>query len=244
MNTFRHGGSYGDMIFGLPAVMALGGGEYILREDMAPSMKRLLEAQPYLTVKVLNHEEWKAFVPTHNLDLFRGANALHVAHMHLQAMKVEFDLANRPYLFNITPKRIARIAVQDTGRQRFPGHTVNWELLRPHLKDAVFIGNDLDYEIFQEERKMEIARHKCDDIYEFAQVIAGCDLFIGNMSIGQTIAEGLKKPYVVDIYVGRPQWPLSEHAAYVGLCKEVFYWHLGVGYTGVPRPDAELTWRQ
>ena len=228
-NTFRHGGSYGDMIFGLPAVIALGGGEYILREDMAPSMKRLLEVQPYLTVKVVNHAEWKQFIPTYDLDKFRGVSELHVAKMHLKAFDVTYDLT-RPYLFNIAPKRIARIAVQDTGRQRFPGHTVNWERLRPHLKDCIFIGNDWDYDIFQEDRKMQIARHKCDDIYEFAQVIAGCDLFVGNMSIGQTIAEGLKKPYVVDLYIGRPQYPLSDHASYVGLCDEIFYWHLGIPY--------------
>jgi hypothetical protein len=47
------------------------------------------------------------------------------------------------------------------------------------------------------------------------------------MSIGQTMAEGLKIPYVVDLYVGRPQYPLTEHG-HAGLCDEIFYWYLGV----------------
>jgi hypothetical protein len=232
-NTFKHSGSYGDMIFGLPAVIALGGGTYYLRDDQAPSMKRLLEVQPYLKVEVINHAEWKAFTPTHDLDRFRGIGETSVVKMHLKAFNLDFNLQEK-YLFNIQPLRIARIAIQDTGRQRFPGHTVNWEILRPHLSDCVFIGNDTDYEIFLEDRKMNIPRHKCDDIYEFAQVIAGCDLFVGNMSIGQTIAEGLKKPYVVDLYIGRPQFPLTEYA-YVGLCPEILYWTMGIPYDGIPR---------
>lgn len=229
MNTFRHSGSYGDMIFSLPTVMALGGGTYLLREDMSPSMQRLLEAQPYLEVKVLSYADWKSTVPTYDLDKFRGSNETHVAKMHLTAFNCKFDFSS-PYLFNIPANKVGRIAIQDTGRQRFPGHTVNWELIRPFLKDCVFIGNDHDYEGFIINRKMEIKRHKCDDIYEFARVIAGCELFIGNMSIGQTIAEGLKKAYVVDLYIGKPQYPLTDHASYVGLCPEIFYWHLGVPY--------------
>lgn len=237
-NTFRHSGSYGDMIFGLPAVMALGGGKYYLRHDQAASIKRLWEVQPYMQVEVVNDAEWKALTPTHNLDKFRDTSEHHVARMHLKAFDLQFDF-KQPYLFNIKPLKIARIAVQDTGEQRFPGHTVNWELLRPLLDQSVFIGNDHDYEGFVRNRKMEIARHKCDDIYEFAQVIAGCDLFIGNMSIGQTIAEGLKKPYIVDLYIGRPQYPLTEYG-YVGICKEVLYWHLQIPYDGIPRfhPDS------
>ena len=49
------------------------------------------------------------------------------------------------------------------------------------------------------------------------------------MSIGQTIAEGLKIPYVVDLYVGRPQYPLSEFG-HAGLCDAIFYWYLGVPF--------------
>lgn len=214
--------------------MALGGGTYYLREDQAPSLKRLFEKQPYLDVKVVNHQEWKELVPTHDLDKFRGTNELHVTKMHLAAFNLKFDFTKK-YLFNIEPLKIARIAVQDTGQQRFPGHTVNWEVLRPHLDQCIFIGNDHDYEGFVEDRKMDIKRHKCDDIYEFAQVIAGCDLFVGNMSIGQTIAEGLKKPYVVDLYIGRPQYPMMQEGQYVGLCKEILYWHLQIPYDGIPK---------
>ena len=53
---------------------------------------------------------------------------------------------NAKYLFNIPPKHIAKIVIQDTGKQRFPGHTLNWEILRPLLHECVFVGYDKDYE--------------------------------------------------------------------------------------------------
>ena len=247
MNTYIHSGSYGDMIFGLPAVIASGGGVYYLREDMAPSIKQLIEAQPYIRkVEVVSDSEWRRIKAsgeiTHDLDKFRDTQELHVTRMHLKAFNLEFDL-KKPYLFNIPPNRVARCVVQDTGRQRFPGHTVNWQELKKVEKECVFMGNDADYKIFQEDRPyLNIPRHVVPNIYEFARVIAGCDLFVGNMSIGQTIAEGLKKPYVVDLYVGRPQYPLTQDYAYVGLCDPIFYWHLDRLYDGIPYPRKQGVW--
>jgi len=237
-NTFLHSGSYGDMIFGLPACIALGGGTYYLRKDQYGGIGRLLEAQPYLKVEIVSDEEWKRLKNekgvTHDLDLFRGTNKLHVTHMHLAAFNLEFDLS-QPYLFNIPPKKIARIVVQDTGRQRFPGSTVDWHNLKKVEKDCVFIGLDGDWNFFKQDRPyLDIPRYHADDIYEFARAIAGADLFVGNMSIGQTMAEGLKIPYVVDLYIGRPQYPLTEFG-HASLCDEVFYWYLGV-----PLPKKEI----
>jgi len=231
LNTFIHSGSYGDMIFGLPACIALGGGTYYLRNDQYGGIGRLLEAQPYLKIIKVSDIEWRQMkndnIATHDLDKFRGANELHVARMHLKAFNLEFNF-NQLYLFNIPPNKIAKIVIQDTGPQRFPGSTVDWKLLKKVENDCVFMGNDWDWELFQRDRPyLKIPRHKADDIYEFARVIAGADLFVGNMSIGQTIAEGLKIPYVVDIYVGRPQYPLSDHG-HVGLCDAIFYWYLGI----------------
>lgn len=228
-NTFLHSGSYGDMIFGLPAVIAAGGGTYYIRNDQYAGIGRLWEAQPYIKVSIVSDTEWRRMkdtdAVTHDLDLFRSTGDLHVARMHLSAFGLSFDLT-QPYLFNIPPNKVARVVVQDTGRQRFPGSTVDWKILKKVENECVFLGNDWDWEIFQQDRPyLSIPRYKVDDIYEFARVVAGADLFVGNMSIGQTIAEGLKIPYVVDLYVGRPQYPLVDfgHAA---LCEDIFHWYL------------------
>ena len=116
-NSFKHAGSYGDMIFGLPACIAAGGGTYHVRADQYPAIGRLLEAQPYLKIKIVQTmDEWRALPVTHDLDMFRGVSALHVTHMHLKAFNLDFDYS-KPYLFNIPPNRQGRIVIQDTGWQ-------------------------------------------------------------------------------------------------------------------------------
>lgn len=235
INTYKHSGSYGDMIFSLPTVIASGGGDYYLRKDMVPQIGRLFEAQPYMKVKVLNDVEWKAFKPTHDLDLFRGSDKLSIVAMHLDAFKLTFDV-KQPYLFNIPAKQIAKIVINDSGgktNSKFPGHTLNWSLLKPHEKDCVFIGFQHEYEEFKEYRKLNVDFYKIEDLYEWAQIIQGSQLYIGNMTSGQCMAEGLKKPYCVDLYVGKPQYPLTT-ASYVGLCEAILYWHLGIPYGAMP----------
>ena len=235
MNTFRHSGSYGDMIFSLPTVIAAGGGEYILRQDMR-NIIRLFEAQPFMKVKILNDAEWKAFVPTHDLDLFRGSHELSIVRMHLDAFKLSFDV-KKPYLFNIPPKKLAKIVINDSGGKatsKFPGHTINWSLLKPHEKDCIFIGHEAEWKEFKVYRKLNVPYYKIEDLYEWAQIIQGSKLYIGNMTSGQCMAEGLKKPYCVDLYVGKPQYPLTTES-YVGLCAPILYWHLGIPYSDMPR---------
>lgn len=243
MNTFKHSGSYGDMIFSLPTVIAAGGGDYYLRSDMVHHIGRLFEAQPYMKVKVLNDAEWKAFKPTHDLDLFRGSDKLSIVQMHLDAFKLTFDV-KQSYLFNIPAKKIAKIVLNDSGgktNSKFPGHTINWGLLKPHEKDCVFIGHEEEWKEFKEYRKLNVDFYKIQDLYEWAQIIEGSQLYIGNMTSGQCLAEGLKKPYCVDLYVGKPQYPLTTNS-YVGLCEAILYWHLGIKYGAMPGVRPENQW--
>ena len=86
MNTFKHGGGLGDMILGLPTIIALGGGEYLLRDDQIAKLGRLFEVQPYMTVRRITDIEWKNIEVTHNLDLFRGD--------HNPKFNISFDLFN------------------------------------------------------------------------------------------------------------------------------------------------------
>jgi hypothetical protein len=239
-NTYIHSGSYGDMIFGLPAVIASGGGTYYVWEGLYMGIGKLLEAQPYIKeVKVLSAEEWKKLKDenrvTHDLDKFRATDKLHVVEMHLAAFNLTFDLT-QPYIFNIPPNKVAKIVVNDTGRQRFPGSTLDWKLLKPHEKDCVFLGIATDRYWFEHDRPyLNIPWYEVKDIYEFARVIAGADLFVGNMSIGHTIAEGLKIPFALDVYVGRPSYPLST-SGHVCLTDEIFYWYLE---TPLPKKDKQ-----
>jgi len=217
MNTFKHGGGLGDMILGLPTIIALGGGEYLLRDDQIAKLGRLFEVQPYMTVRRITDIEWKNIEVTHNLDLFRGTiSAESIAEMHLGAFNVKFDLS-QPWLFNIPENKIAKIVINDTGMQRFPGRTIDWNLLKGYEKDCIFIGyKDSDYGAFIKNRKLNIEHYSTADLFEVAKVIAGCNLFIGNQSSAYTIAEGLKKTLAIDLYEGKPQYPFGKNG-YTGI---------------------------
>jgi hypothetical protein len=221
MNTFKHSGGYGDMILGLPTVIAVGGGIFYLHNAQTGAMQRLFELQPYIKQVIsLPMQEWKDLEVTHNLDLFRTTRKPLVAHSHLAAFNVEFDLSQQ-WLFNVVPKTIAKVIIHDTCGQRYPGCTVNWNVLRGYEKDCIFIGFDSDYAMFREEKHIDILHYKTEDFYEVAQVIAGANLFIGNQSAPYTIAEGLKKNLVIDLHVDCPQYPFGKNG-YVGASKEEF----------------------
>jgi hypothetical protein len=216
MNTFKHSGGHGDLILGLPTVIAIGGGTFYLHRPQARAINRLLEVQPYIkNIVILDEPQWEAMEVTHNLDLFRHSSNLSVARMHLDAFKVTFDLSQQ-WLFNIAPKLVAKIIIHDTGIQRWPGNTVNWNLLKGHEKECVFIGFDSDYLLFKKYKNLDIPYYKTEDLYEVAQIIAGANLFIGNQSAPYTIAEGLKKTLVLDLSMQRPQFPFGSNG-YCGL---------------------------
>jgi len=224
MNTFKHSGGFGDLILGLPIVMTFGGTFY-LTAPQKDILGDLLDVQPYINKTiVLSFEEWKNMEVTHNLDLFRAAQRTDiVAKMYLEVFKVDFDLSQK-WLFNIEPNRIAKIVIHDTGKQRFPGHTVKWDILNDYRDNCMFIGYDNDYRLFQE-KNLDIRRYSVPNLYEFARIIEGCDLFIGNSSCPYTIAEGLKKSLVIDLYIGRPQYPFGANG-YTELTKEIIERHL------------------
>ena len=166
INTYKHSGSCGDIILSLPTVIASGGGEYYPNPDFAKRLGRLLEAQPYLKLKILDYADWLKFVPTYNLDLFRGSSKMHIVEMHLDAFKLKFDLS-QPWLSGINPKRIAKIVVNDSGGRvdsKFPGYTVNWSLLKPYEKDCVFVGHEAEWNVFKEYRKLNIDFYKVEDL--------------------------------------------------------------------------------
>jgi len=223
--TFKHRGGFGDLILGLPTVLALGGGTFYLYDKQREQLGELLDRQPYLHVQSIPFDVWQLLEVTHNLDKFREVSEVSVARMHLKAFNVDFDLT-KPWLFNVEPLKVAKVVIHDTGEQRTPGHTVNWELLRPYVKECVFIGYKNDYDDFVKNRGLPVSWYQTETLYDVARIIAGANLMVGNQSAPYTIAEGLKIPVVVDLYIGKPQYPFHPYHGYVGLCQEIFRRHV------------------
>jgi len=221
MKTFKHSGGGGDMLYGLATMYHLGGGVLHLNFDKRLKFYYDLQLkQPY--IKGVEHHsrvtgEWKLFESDYNLDLFRRQpfnDGYTLVECHMMAMGIKFDLTE-PWLFNVEPKHVADIVINDTGKIRWEGVTIDWDQLREYEDRAVFVCLDGEYNNFCRDRKYKLPHYKIKDAMHFAQIIKGSKLYIGNQSTGLAIAEGLKHPRVADLYLGKSkQYPKGENGYY------------------------------
>jgi hypothetical protein len=245
VNTFRHSGKLGDIVYGLPTVRALGGGclyldyrtQYFekppLGKESALMIIELLETQPYIQRAAL----YEGTPVTYDLDLFRNkAVAIHafnciksetdtiagtlfggfikdlrqqlipklevdLPQLHWEALgrTGKVDLAT-PWITGIQPKPVAEIVVSRTGRH--PGN-LNWPLLRDYSERTVFIGLESEWRQYCSDC-FEIAFYQVKDLLEFAQVVAGAKLFVGNQSFGLALADAMLIPRVAQLWEASP----------------------------------------
>lgn len=77
---------------------------------------------------------------------------------------------------------------------RFP-----WKAIRDHFNDRLlFIGLRDEHKAFEQRYGM-VEHYQCKDLLEAAQLIQGSDLFIGNQSSPNAIAQGLGKKSVLEV---------------------------------------------
>lgn len=197
--TFFHSGSMGDIIYSLPTILTLGGGNlYIKKESQYYTLRRLIERQPYISRVMQGHAgtsldgyriiERKAFEEDNG--------GKHLAQCHLEALKVNFDLTN-PWLFNIDRKLIAPIVVGRSKRYH-DKNEIDWSLLRDYK--VAFVGFENEYERLEKIAGFSPLKYECKDALDMAEVISGSLLFLGNQSLAFAIAEAMKHPRVLEVY--------------------------------------------
>ena len=208
MKTFKHSGGGGDMIFGLATMYHLGGGKIFLNLDKEKFYKTLLEKQPYVDELIYGNKGEVDY----DLDLFREQDFLQftLLECHAMAFDLKFDLTE-PWLFNIEPKHVADIVINDTGKLRWPGVTLNWDQLKGFEDRAVFIGHPHEYKNFCRDR-FKIHRVEVKNALEWSQIIKGSKMYVGNQSAGITLAEGMKVVRFLDLPEHRSkQYPKGEN---------------------------------
>lgn len=236
--SYRHAGDLGDIIYSLPVVRAFGGGTFHIeaadytRRKLTPDawcgIDLLLKAQDYIVDVV----PWaKGTFCNYNLNDFRArlfhsirkgqGKDKHLGYWMCDAHGVPYSAMDTAWL-KVEPVRAARVVIARAGagrsihhvyhNHRFPWHRV-WKRYR---KEAVFIGTQDEHQVFCATCG-EIPHHPTADLFEAARVIAGADLFIGNQSAPNAIAEGLKKNILLEV------WPEGPNA-------------------GIRRPGVTLGW--
>jgi FkbM family methyltransferase len=202
---FSHSGDYGDTIFSLATVKAVGGADrFILScdpyrtvmpmtEAHASVIAPLLEAQPYIG-EVL----WSPAPCGSSLDGWRDHLRdypnLISAHGGTRGIGWDVRLLERPWLIAPCPASGVGYVFVRTARAR--GEDAHWhKLVELYGHDAIFLGLQEEHEAFTAQFG-HIPWVPTANFLEAANIIAGCKAFFGNQTALHAIAVGLGKPIV------------------------------------------------
>lgn len=211
---FGHSGDLGDIIYAMPTIRASGGGVlYLYHIDgktwhgmdtyKATNMRQLLIFQDYIHEVIFcpggppagkDHalNEFRRFGrPGRNLaDMHLATHHLDSSHRDAQWIKASTAIRARPVIFARSTRCL---------NPRFPWKSI-WEAYH-HL--AGFVGSTEEHERFCENIG-SVPRIHTEHLGEVANVIEGCDLFVGNQSCPAAIAEGLKHRMILETFPRLP----------------------------------------
>ena len=109
---------------------------------------------------------------------------------------------NEPYIYADPHKDIKNkiVIMRNTRRKNY---IINYKFLK-NYKDLLFIGLENEYKDLKKEVP-NLEFYDCKDFLEVAEIIKASKFFLGNLSFGYTIAEGLKIPRLLESV---PEFPL------------------------------------
>lgn len=240
MNSYKHSGAFGDLIYGLAVAQHLGPGRFYLHLNQinwigqhyygsAPNpvhqgrltesdyefMRDFMLAQDYITeFKILD----SSAEITHNLDRFRPAFVGHPGNyvdIYCQTFGIKEDLKNIPWLSVENPKQIdgRTVVINRTSRWLPPTVSDQWQQWREQDWEsrAVFIGLPEEYDSFQKAVGWDIPGYTAENMLDLAEIIAGSEEFIGNQSVALSLAVGLGKKFNCEY---RRDLPLARNECY------------------------------
>jgi hypothetical protein len=217
---FKHSGNAGDIIYSLPATMALSGngnihlhlqtgqkghygkkphplGGIMLNEKIIELLRPLLLAQPQIkSVELYNSND----AIDYDLDLIRSypfpLNRGNLARWYFYLFAINADLG-KPWLQVPADNQWnEHIVIARSQRYQVPG--IDYSFLKKYPK-KIFVGVPAEWE---EMKTMipDITYQPVNDFLELARIIAGSRLFIGNQSFPFSLAEGLKVRRLLEVY--------------------------------------------
>jgi SAM-dependent methyltransferase len=237
--TLKHSGARGDIIYSLPTIAGLGGGElYLVCESGAyvetPMSKQELKWMRELLVGqcgITDVDEWDGEPVAHNLDRFRhierrSDGSLALSHSNAFKIDVDFSL---PWLdrSKFEPLHIADIVVNRTSRYEGP---LRWQELKGFESRTVFVGFDDEWEAFKKFTGLNVPIHRPQSYVEICRVLLGSKLFIGNQSFVYSLAEALKVNRVQEACLRCPNCLPQGPNGHIILTRDILdYYVLGKG---------------
>jgi ADP-heptose:LPS heptosyltransferase len=213
MNTFKHSGDLGDIIYSLPTIRALGGGilcldpkggenrigyKTKLNSNSIKSIKDLLKAQSYIHDVV----EWNYQPIRYDLDKFRNhLKYNNLCDSHLAAFDLSLSEKNTAWLA-IDPLVIKDKPIIFSRSCRYQSNHLLWEYLcnSVDLSKVLFIGHRKEHEIFELAFNIKVDYLETPNLLDAARVIAGCDEVFCNPSVIHAIAQGFHKNITLEVF--------------------------------------------
>lgn len=172
----------------------------------------LLNAQDYLhNVTVWNNEpidhvelddHWKM----HLLKGWQGNQTECYglcAGMNIHDPEIRKKLLFEPWLSPVDPIKITGkpFVINRTSRHLYGATGSGWnDFIKNGLANyAVFIGTEQEHANFEKAFNIKIEYYETTNLLEVAQLIQGCEQFIGNQSVALSIAIGLGKTYWCEV---------------------------------------------
>lgn len=241
MNTYSHSGLLGDIIYSLPTVKMLGGGNYLIHISKplgvqgVPTQGRLLtiEQSKQMIDFLLDQsyirscKYWTGEKNIIDFDYFRGDPKLkeqHLVYSHYNRVKnwvksrhglTLGDLRIEPWI-EAEPNPVADIVINISEREG----QLDWHLLEDY-DSKIFVGYESQYNRFKEVSHLNLPLYKTESIKELASVIAGSKLFIGSQSLCWALAEGMQKNRVLMVYGDEPNTLPLTNNGYTQLTEEM-----------------------
>ncbi len=236
MPSFRHSGKPGDIVWSLPFIRSLGGGDLYLeigvddggevRLDRAgyDSLRPFLELQPYIgAVRPFQGE-----TVDYDLDRFRelaGMAASNLVDSYYLAFGRAVEAGNHIEPWLTLPDAIPlpgpdfpagpRLLVSRTGRYLGSGPVHNPfydNLVTQGLgPQGLFLGLPDEHSRFQVEYRVSLIHARTASVLEIAAYIKHCSLWAGNQGLIATLVEGFKKPAVLEV---NKSYPISLHCVF------------------------------
>jgi len=209
VKSFLHSGCFGDILYALPAIQALGGGILYLcdRPWTKPLLWRrsaivpLLMQQPCIE-NVAVYDE--LCFPDYDFSTFRSGGLKYgepIIDRQSRWVRAKIDLVepwlSAPYITQSSPIVVHR-------GSRWHGFHFPWrELVEEFRTNMVFVGFPQEHVDFCKAFG-SIPYHDTKDLLDLASVVAGAEMFIGSQSVGLSIAEGLHKRTITEVCCWAP----------------------------------------
>jgi len=137
----------------------------------------------------------ECYALTCGLDINQHRNAL-LIDPWLEASPIY--IPNKPIIVNRTRRHIRR----ETFNMKSTSDQTEYWIENDSLLDmSVFVGTEEEHALFCEQYECNIDYQPVRDMLELAQIIKGCEQFIGNQSMALSIAIGLGKTFWCEVRV-------------------------------------------